>query len=285
MDNNHLYKIPKSKSDQEIDKEIWQRSRETFEQIYKQASELPKILTQEMASLYEKRQKLEIEIFGLIGQINDYKSLCERKMTKEQCEAFLKDPEKFVGEEKSKERHRIHSQNTNYNCDECNQTCISNTSRAGYIMGVIATLSIYHWISESKKCSHCGHLNSKHQYEKHFRFVGILPHDIQLLKERAEKTLQKANGEQITDAFISACKSVIEEKLTMVATLAIEIEKLGIADVGCDAYLSYLQEAVYFLNKDESIDPKAKDQKMMALEADKAQYLQMKEILKNGHRF
>jgi len=276
INNKCLWETPKNDSEREILKEAWDEGRATFDKIYEQALLYPRVLTKEIVDLYDSRVLLEKRILDLATEIEDLKALYRKKLEElEKRQDNLNEIECQIREGRSKNNKR-ESRTLNYNCKECNSTCIRDTNRIGYAIGVFATLSIYHWISEALDCDVCHDQNCHHSYENSLRWRGIDQEEIDKLEEKAKAIAQGGGKKEVTDAFVLLCKEVTDRKVVEIAELTVQIGNLAVLPVKYDAYLSYIDDTIYIIETNESLDNETKIQRKTELLKEKANYEKIK---------
>lgn len=245
----------------------WNRGRMTFDKIYEKASTFSLIPTEPIGELLMKRRKLDEEILNLIAEVTGYRGVQEI-IHKD----INRDIQDFVMEE-SKERHSLSSRSTNYNCHDCDSTCIESANYVGYAIGTVLTLSLFHWISEKSLCIKCQHPNSRHRYEKVRLFVGLGEMEKRILaemKEEAKKAVKPLTNEEI----ISKLQEASNKKIKEIARLADRIAQLGIIPVTYDSFLDYLEAQITHLEVNYTSEGLRQLEK---LQAQKEFYTKLKE--------
>ena len=256
----------------------WESAQQTIHQIYEKALAFPKIYTKGMIILFKKRREIENKVLELINSVERHRELYQNHLREaKKRDLFLADAHHFMQEENAKIKQTNPSKSTNFNCEKCHTTCLRDVSRFGYIAGVVLSLSIYYWISESSLCT-CKHAGRDHRLENYHKFVGLKKEQLDALVEKAKSKAANDSSSE-SEALIQACKDTIKELIEDIAEIAVDVENIGIMPANYDSYLSYLDDYEFMLNQNQTMDPEEKEKLLATIAADRKFYFDIKQNL------
>jgi len=255
----------------------WDMSSETFEEIYEMVSQMEPRQTQEMETLFLNRKDLEKRIRKRVKNLEATRVLEEEiNQLDDSYEEISKNKFRF---EKAESRAHVRTKRSNFNCSICKKTCDDNASLAGYVLGSILSLSIYHWIFSRSDCRECRHSNKDHIYEQK-KFVGIGKIAQRILAKLEEKVKKQDQAKLTKKVALEMLEKSRQKKLVKIAKLMEEIKILGIIDATYDSFVENLEYLIESSEK-EPCQTQMDKLRIEGLKADLETYKKIRDALNN----